>query len=346
MPTARVLYHELRQQSATLADELDAITEEALGLWRSQHLRTFTAHGEVHIRQVESNLDALTRGLQASLQKLQPHEIFVLLAGCYLHDIGMQLGKRDARENHAQYAFELILNSHAQHDNKDLQVRLPINDRNAREAIAGVARGHWMNFAAKLAPKEKIYGNTDGRLRLLGLLLATADLLDLSQMRATFFRSPHRLDKLDATAQLHQTMHELVKGFEILAPNSGVSEDLQYVLEWSDDSETTRMISDWVLHWFHSQWRTVAPQLYLESGGKIRWTKPWALVRFRHPIGPLPKLSEDAARILRAERSDQLRIDRDDFTCSFKDAMDKAETALLDRKSTRLNSSHLGISYA
>src|ERR1035441_10150198 len=102
MPTARVLYHELRQQSATLADELDAITEEALGLWRSQHLRTFTAHGEVHIRQVESNLDALTRGLQASLQKLQPHEIFVLLAGCYLHDIGMQLGKRDARENHAR----------------------------------------------------------------------------------------------------------------------------------------------------------------------------------------------------------------------------------------------------
>lgn len=324
----RLLYHELHQQSPALAGELDAITTEALVLWKDQHLRTFTAHGEAHILQVEANLDALTRGLQASPQKLKPEEIFVLLAACYLHDIGMQLGERDAREKHAQYAFDLILHSHAQHEHRDIEVRLSINDRNAREAIAGVARGHWTNFAIDLAPGDKIHGNTPGRLRLLGLLLATADLLDLSQMRATFFRSPHRLDKLDATAQLHQTMHELVKGFEIFAPDPGVSEELQYLLEWSDDSDTTRTISDWTLHWFHSQWRTVAPLLYRESGGKIRWVKPWAIARFRHPIGPLPDLSDDAKKILRAERADQLRIDRDEFTRSFKEAMDKTESAL------------------
>lgn len=326
--TERLLYLEMREHSAPLADELDTITKEALALWQNQHLRTFTAHGEVHILQVEANLDALTRGLQASPQKLEPYEIFVLIAACYLHDIGMQLGEPDARADHAEYAFKLILHSHAQHEHKDIEVRLSINDRNAREAIAAVARGHWTNFAIALATKEKIYGNTPGRLRLLGLLLATADLLDLSQMRATFFRSPHRLDRLDATAQLHQTMHELVKGFEIIAPDSGVSEELQYVLEWSDNSETTRMISDWALHWFHSQWRTVAPLLYRESGGKIRWVKPWVIARFRPPIGPLPKLSDEAARILRAERADQLRIDRDAFTRSFKEAIGKGEVAL------------------
>lgn len=328
MPTARLLYHELRRQAAILADGLDVITNEALVLWQDQHLRTFTAHGEVHILQVEENLDSLTRGLQVSPEKLQPEEIFVLIAACYLHDIGMQLGEHDAREKHAQRAFDLILSSHAQHENKDLQVRLSINDRNAREAIAAVARGHWISFAVNLAVGEKIYGNTAGRLRLLGLLLATADLLDLSQMRATFFRSPHRLDKLDATAQLHHTMHDLVKGFEISPPDPRVAEELQYGLEWSDDSETTRTIADWVVHWFHSQWRTVATHLYRESSGKVRWVKPWIRVTFRQPIGPLPKLSDDARKVLRAERADQLRINRDKFINSFKDAMNKAEPAL------------------
>jgi len=328
MITARLLYRELRQQSASLADELDAITKEALVLWQNQHLRTFTAHGEAHILQVEANLDALTRGLQASPQKLQPHEIFVLIAACYLHDIGMQLGERDAREKHAQFAFDLILNSHARHGSEERRVTLPINGSNARQAIAATARGHWTNFAVELDPEDVLVDMTRGRLRLLGLLLAMADLLDLSPVRATYFRSIHQLDKLDATAELHQTMHELVKGFQITAPDPTIPEEIQYQLDWSDDSETTRTISDWVLHWFHSQWRTVAPLLHRESSGRTRWAKPWAIAKFRPPVGPIPKLSDDAAKILRAKRADQLRIDRDEFTRSFKEAVDKGEAAL------------------
>lgn len=326
--TARLLYLELRQESEDLANELDTITEEALLLWQNQHLRTFTAHGKLHIRQVEENLDALTRGLQASPQKLRPHEIFVLIAACYLHDIGMQLGERDAREKHAQYAFDLILYSHARYLGEERRLTLPIDDKNARQAIAAVARAHWTNFAIALEPEDTIIANTDGKLRLLGLLLATADLLDLSPVRATYFRTIHKLDKLDVTAELHQTMHDLVKSCKIVSPDPLVAEELQYRLDWSDDSEATRTISDWVLHWFHSQWRTLAPLLYRESGGRIRWTKPWAITKFRTPLGPSPKLSDGAAKKLRAERAEQLRIDRDEFTRTFKEAMNKAEAAL------------------
>ena len=222
----------------------------------------------------------------------------------------------------------MILHSHARYLAVERQITLPINYTNARQSIAAVARGHWTNFAVQLDSKDTISENTEGRLRLLGLLLATADLLDLSPVRATYFRTIHQLDKLDAVAELHQTKHELVKGFRIVAPNPAISEELQYQLDWSDDSETTRTISDWELHWFHSQWRTVAPLLHRESGGRIRWAKPWALVKFRPPVGPSPKLSEKAAKILRAERADQLRINRDEFTRSFKDAMNKAEPAL------------------
>jgi hypothetical protein len=325
---ARLLHNELRQSSAPLADELDAITNEALNIWQSQHLRTFTAHGKDHILQVEANLDALTRGLQNSPQKLGQHEIFVLIAACYLHDIGMQLGKPDAREKHAQYAFDLILTSHARHDNEERQVTLPINDANTRRAIAAVARGHWSSFAVQLDSEDTLMKNDRGRLRLLGLLLATADLLDLSPVRATYFRSIHQLDKLDAMAELHQTKHELVKGFRIHAPDPQIPEALQYALEWCDDSETTRTISDLELHWFHSQQRTVAPLLHRESGGRIRWSKPWVVTKFCAPVGPVPKLSVKAANILRAERANQLRINRDEFTRKFQETTRKGETAL------------------
>lgn len=325
---SRLLYNELRATSVELADELNAITKEALVIWESQHLRTFTAHGKDHILQVEANLDALTRGLQNSPQKLGPHEIFVLIAACYLHDIGMQLGERDAREKHAQYAFELILISHARHDNEERRVTLPINDANARRAIAAVARAHWSSFAVQLDSEETLMRNDRGRLRLLGLLLATADLLDLSPVRAIYFRSIHQLDKLDAMAELHQSKHELVKGFRIHAPDPLIPEELQYFLEWCDDSEATRTLSDLELHWFHAQQRTVAPLLLRESGGRVRWSKPWVATKFCAPIGPIPRLSDKAANILRAERANQLRINRDKFTREFEETMQKGEVAL------------------
>ena len=303
----RSLYNQLRQQSGSLADSLDRITNEALVLWQGQHLRTFTAHGESHILQVEANLDALTRALQISPQKLQPQEMYVLIAACYLHDIGMQLGERDAREKHAQYAFDLILRSHARNNNEERRVTLPIDDRNAREAIAATARGHWTNFAVELVREDVLVGMSRGRLRLLGLLLAVADLLDLSPVRATYFRSIHQLDKLDATAELHQTMHELVKGFQIVAPDANIPEQLQYVLEWSDDSVMTHTISDWIFHWFDSQWQILKPLLHQDSGGRIRWEDPWKRVTFRKPVGPIPHLSENALKFLRAERASQMQ---------------------------------------
>src|SRR6185436_19204257 len=100
-----------------------------------------------------------------------------------------------------------------------------------------------------------IYGNGKGRLRLLGALLATADLLDLSPVRARYFRSTHRLFSLPSLSELHQTTHRLVKGFAIGPPDPLVPGDLRFTIDWRDDSQNTRMISDWVLHWFTSQWR-------------------------------------------------------------------------------------------
>src|SRR5260221_8994474 len=96
------LYQQLKDANPDLARELDGICDVAAEIWQGQHLREFTLHGGVHYLQVEANLDSLTASLQASEERLSPEEIFVLIAACHLHDIGMQLALKDARERHAQ----------------------------------------------------------------------------------------------------------------------------------------------------------------------------------------------------------------------------------------------------
>lgn len=325
----RLLYSELWSLNPGLAQEFDAIYRESLNIWNEQHLREFTVHGKLHTAQVERNLDSLTRPLQNSRMSLKAEEIFALLSACCLHDVGMQLADEpDARSKHAQYAYELILYSHAQVGSAQRRITLPINDHNARRTIALVAKGHWTEFALNFDDEDYIYGVERGRLRLLGVLLAMADLLDISPVRARYFRSIHRLYDLPPLSELHQKMHDLVKGFRITSPDPAVNEDLQFQLEWRDDSVTTRKMSAWVLKWFDSQWRQLWPTLYKDSGGIIRWADPWVAVKFNPPEGPLQTLSPRALNILDAERAEQLRIDRDEFIRRFKDSIGSNDTRL------------------
>ena len=324
----RLLYNKLSQLDDELARQFDRIYEEAFKIWDEQHLRQFTIHGKKHTDQVERNLDSLTAPIQNSEKPLSAEEIFVLLSACCLHDIGMQLDVPDARAKHAQYSYELILNSSAQIGPELRRVTLTITDNNKRRAIALVARAHWTDFALRLDSESFISDNESGRLRLLGLLLAMADLLDISPVRARYFRSLHRLYDLDPVSELHQKMHDLVRGFRIRPPNPTIDLALQFQLEWSDDSQIVYELSDWIMKWFHSQWRQIRPALYEESGGLIGWTQPWAVVTFNPAEGPVQKLSQASINVLRAEMAEQARIDRDQFVEQFQDSIKLGEAAL------------------
>jgi hypothetical protein len=317
----RLLYHALKAESEELARQLDRICEAAYEIWESQHLREFTVHGGPHFTQVEANLDSLTHNLQASPKHLTPEEIFVLVAACYLHDIGMQLGVGDAREKHAQYAYELVLHSSAQIGPEERRVTLPIKDSNARAAVARIARAHWTEFALQLPEEDYIYANERGRARLLGLLLANADLLDTSAIRAGYFRSDHRLFDLNPVSELHQTMHHLVTGYEIKPADPNVPHTLLFELQWRDHSTMVQDMSEWQLRWFSSQLRQIMHEVERLSGGALRWATPWARVVFRPAEGPMPELSIGAKRVLAAELAAQRRIDRDKFAGEFRQAI-------------------------
>lgn len=324
----RRLFEELRHTNDQLARELTRISEQAEDVWRSQHLREFTVHGSSHFLQVEANLDALTTNLQRTVQKLSPEEIFVLIAACHLHDIGMQLGVTDARQRHAEYAYDLILYSSAQIGPDQRRVTLPISNPNARLAIAKVARGHWTDFALRLPEEDYIYENVRGRLRLLAVLLATGDLLDTSAIRAGYFRSDHRLFDLNPVSELHQTLHNMVSGYQIKPESSSIADKLVFELEWRDHSELVQEISDWLLRWFSSQIRQTAPELERLSGGAVRWASPWAQIVFRTPEGPMPILSDTATGVLKADIAAQRRIDRDGFVKEFQDAIASASSVM------------------
>lgn len=334
-PTVRLLYNEF-VEAAKKIDKLELVTEfdniyrASLDIWKAERLEQFTTHGKEHTEQVEQNLDDLTRSLQNSETPLTVEEIFVLLSACCLHDIGMQIDDPNARAKHAEYSYKLIAKSSRliNHPPSEKFVTLPISDTNARLAIACVAKAHWVDYALPISPSiQEIYGNKEGRLRLLGLLLAMADLLDISPIRARYFRSSHRLYDLGSLSELHNRMHDFVRGCKIL--NDDASRELSFRLRWRDDSEPTHDMCDWNMKWFDSQWRKINQALKEESGGTIRWAEPWAFVEYRPaPEEPIDPLSLKAIEVLRAERVEQVRINREKFIKRFQKSLGTREKTL------------------
>jgi len=325
----RLLRAELEKADPKLARAFEHIYEESLRIWNNELNSKFTTHGQAHSWQVEANLDDLTRPLQQSRKPLTEHEIFVLLSGACLHDVGMQLiDDPNARDNHAEAARQMILNSFNRVPSELRHITLPIEDDNAREAIANVARAHWVDYALPLRSDDYINGNQKGRLRLLGLLLAMADLLDLSSVRAHYFRSSHRFYSLEPMSELHHAKHKLVRGFTIGPPNENVPGSLRFNVEWREDEGDVSVVNDWVIQSFNSQWRQIRRALYEESGGAIDWANPWTNPEFSKLQGQPTRLSDHARNVLLAERAEQIRIDRDAFASSFREALSKKETAV------------------
>jgi hypothetical protein len=323
----RLLRAEL--DGSELLTEFDSIYEVSLKLWKAQLSPKYTTHGRLHSEEVERHLDHLTRPIQSSDNPLSADEIYVLLAGACLHDIGMQLiDDPEFRENHADAVHEMILYSSDRVPSELRKVTLPIEDRNARIAIADVARAHWTEHALQLPQKPFINGNNKGRLRLLGLLLAMADLLDLSSVRAHYFRTSTRFYELPPVSELHHAKHDFVKGCTIGPPNPKIPGALQFEVEWHDEGELVQTINDWVMHWSHSQWRQLKGPLFEESGGCINWVEPWVKVIFNSPKGPTTTMSKAAEHVLRTERADQIRIDRNAFASRFNEALSKKEVVV------------------
>ena len=323
----------LREElNSDLGTKFDRIYDEALEIWNSEPLPKYTTHGRDHMKQVEKNLDDLTRPLQNSSKRLSEDEIFVLLPGACLHDIGACAISTIPmlRENHPVAAYKMILYSWNRVPSEMREVTLSIDDDNAREAIPksraviGLTtryRCHkWITRTATNGDASACW-RCFGNGRSAGRLFGPRALLSFS----------HRLFGFNPLAELHHVKHKLVKGFSIGPPDNGFP-NLRFDLQWKKYVEIKdgieEVVNSWLMQWFNAQCRQLHPALYEESRGLIRWTQPWSNIIFREVEGPGIELSTAARHFLMAERAEQVRIDREVLAARFQEAVVNKEAAV------------------
>ncbi len=77
---------------SNLKSKFETIERAASKIWETQKIQHFTKHGIRHSKNIIRILNLILgdMNMRTMENKLSQHEIFILLASAYLHDIGMQ----------------------------------------------------------------------------------------------------------------------------------------------------------------------------------------------------------------------------------------------------------------
>ena len=111
------------KQSPDLSKTLKEIETFCIDTWRAPLLPWFTSHDVSHSKEIIHLLGQILSPIEDTPACLNEHELFILLASAYLHDIGMQYLKvKDIsidkltsdeyeiiRKRHAEESYNIIL---------------------------------------------------------------------------------------------------------------------------------------------------------------------------------------------------------------------------------------------
>src|SRR5574342_905552 len=78
------------KRSPVLDKTLREIETFCIDTWRAPLLHWFTSHDVSHSKEIMHLLGQILSPLENTPASLNEHELFILLASAYLHDIGMQ----------------------------------------------------------------------------------------------------------------------------------------------------------------------------------------------------------------------------------------------------------------
>ena len=209
-----------------LFSDLLAVEKFCEGVWgKSTLLPWFTKHDLDHSDEIIFLLDQLLKPLQNKNDFLNEHELFVLLASAYLHDIGMQFLKlegisiekltekeyNEVRKKHAELSSNIILKKVKLSLDRD-DFHLPDIDDEYIAPIALVCKSHSTEFFDEVIKQlqEKRYTPKGRPFRgeLLAALLLIADELDLQGKRVNFKETAKF--NLSVYSQVHWYKHHYV----------------------------------------------------------------------------------------------------------------------------------------
>lgn len=229
------------KQSPDLDKTLKEIEEFCNKTWHAPLLPWFTSHDVSHTKEIIRLLGQILSPIENTPAFLDEHELFILLASAYLHDIGMQYLKIEnisvdkltfgeyeiIRKRHAEESYNIIL--------KRVQKSLVRDDFHPPEIeeeylpiIAWVSKGHATEFFEETIqyfqenPATPL--NRPVRGELLASLLLIADELDLQSKRVKFSETA-KFNLSDFSA-VHWFKHHYVDFVEI--KNGNISLTLKF----------------------------------------------------------------------------------------------------------------------
>ncbi len=289
-----------------LYDRLERVSRSAEKIWEVQRLTWFTDHrAATHSRSIIQHLGSVLEHLQSTSQKLTPYELYVLLAACYLHDIGMQdfsdPDKRGVddfnnddyeriRKDHPIRAREMIIARTLYRGRDDFRIDLDDHLPYLRP-IAVISQGHGSTFFADTVIEARDLphrpGNMPFRGDLLTALLLMGDELDLHEDRATFppefAQSPISL--------LHNHIHHYVASVEVIVGRTPKHRQIRLTMEYPQDSDDYgREVSQRIATKLRKQCKLTAPVLESCTQGELIWEE---VIEIRETID-----SDDARRSL------------------------------------------------
>jgi len=180
----------------------------------------YTLHDTSHLKNVESNLNRIVMPDigESVVPQLNESEVFVLLAGCWLHDIGMLRGlfdddsdltDEDIRHTHEQRSAKYVA------DHWPPAINLGLDAQSCKIGISEIVIYHRKRHDITQCLKEIVFDGRNVRLRLLAVLLRLADATELNCERTPdFLRRLYHEMGMSHDHFEHWTKYRLVNSVE------------------------------------------------------------------------------------------------------------------------------------
>ena len=215
-----------------LRRKLSNIKAACTEIWDNQEMKHYTRHGIEHSENIIRILSLLLHDMSTMKVKLSEHELFILLASAYLHDIGMQSAYHadipdkaeysfkdldTIRENHHVASFKMIFESIDSKAERSVHCGLQdCREPNYVTFIARLSKSHRMNrpgIMAKELEDDYLITGEIIRVRLLVALLRLGDELDRDYTRVKIERL--KLWDIPLNSKVHWWIHHYTRAIGI-----------------------------------------------------------------------------------------------------------------------------------